>query len=221
MPDAKSHSEPSMEEIIASISRVIAEDKHSGNTHTGNLRPGGKVAPGQPEGSDILELTQVVDKDGSVHRIASRAAAEVAPSNEPVITDLSPPARPHTSIRRDIRSASRRSILFASASSRPPPPEQRPPPLLNLVPCRAIGAARENCRSVVLNVRSRRSFAACCARCCNRGSTNTFPISSSGSSVRRLRESSENRGCAERPGAGSLQPSASLRPTASVEDRTV
>jgi uncharacterized protein len=81
-----------MEEIIASISRVIAEDKHSGNTHTGNLRPGGKVAPGQPEGSDILELTQVVDKDGSIHRIASRAAAEVAPSNEPVITDLSPPA---------------------------------------------------------------------------------------------------------------------------------
>ena len=92
MPDAKSHSEPSMEEIIASISRVIAEDKHSGNTHTGNLRPGGKVAPGQPEGSDILELTQVVDKDGSVHRIASRATAEVAPSSEPVITDLSPPA---------------------------------------------------------------------------------------------------------------------------------
>jgi cell pole-organizing protein PopZ len=81
-----------MEEIIASISRVIAEDKHSGNTLTGNLRPGGKVAPGQPEGSDILELTQVVDKDGSIRRIASRAAAEVASSSEPVLADPSPPA---------------------------------------------------------------------------------------------------------------------------------
>jgi cell pole-organizing protein PopZ len=75
-----------MEEIIASISRVIAEDKPSGNRHTSNL-PGGKVAPGHPEGSDILELTQVVEEDGSVHRIASPAAADIAPSAEPVIAD--------------------------------------------------------------------------------------------------------------------------------------
>ena len=81
-----------MEEIIASISRVIAEDKDSGNTRTDNVRPGGTSAPAHPEGSDILELTQVVDEDGSVRRIASRATAEVAPSSEPVITDLSPPA---------------------------------------------------------------------------------------------------------------------------------
>ncbi len=87
-----------MEEIIASISRVIAEDKHSGNTHTGNLRPGGKVAPGPPEGSDILELTQVVDEDGSVRRIASRAAEEVAPSSAPGIADGSRPANATTHV---------------------------------------------------------------------------------------------------------------------------
>ncbi len=81
-----------MEEIIASISRVIAEDKDSGNRRTDNVRPGGTSAPAHPEGSDILELTQVVDEDGSVRRIASRAAAEVAASSEPVIADLSPPA---------------------------------------------------------------------------------------------------------------------------------
>src|SRR5215813_7468949 len=92
MPDAKSHSEPSMEEIIASISRVIAEDKHSGNPHTGNLRPGGTGAPAHQEGSDILELTQVVDEDGSVRRIAPRAAAEVAPSGAPGIAYGSRPA---------------------------------------------------------------------------------------------------------------------------------
>jgi uncharacterized protein len=76
-----------MEEIIASISRVIAEDKHSANARTDNVRPGGAGAPANPEESDILELTQVVDEDGSVHRIASRAAEEVAPSNATRIAD--------------------------------------------------------------------------------------------------------------------------------------
>jgi cell pole-organizing protein PopZ len=70
-----------MEEIIASISRVIAEDKHSVDTRSGD--PGGRASPIQ-EGSDVLELTQVVDEDGSVRRITSRTAAETAPSSEPV-----------------------------------------------------------------------------------------------------------------------------------------
>ncbi len=88
-----------MEEIIASISRVIAEDKHSGNTRTGDERAGGKVTPAYPKGSDILELTQVVDEDGSVRRIGSRAAEEDAPP--PVaagITDGSSPANATTHV---------------------------------------------------------------------------------------------------------------------------
>jgi uncharacterized protein len=85
-----------MEEIIASISRVIAEDKHPGNERIGDARRGGKVSPDQPEGSDILELTQVVDEDGSVRRIASRAAEEVAPSSAPGIADGSRPANATT-----------------------------------------------------------------------------------------------------------------------------
>jgi hypothetical protein len=85
-----------MEEIIASISRVIAEDKHSGNTRTGDVPPGGTGAPAQLEGSDILELTQVVDEDGSVRRIASRVAEEVAPSSAPGIADGSRPANATT-----------------------------------------------------------------------------------------------------------------------------
>jgi cell pole-organizing protein PopZ len=71
-----------MEEIIASISRVIAEDKHPVNTRSGD--PGGKVAPAQREESDVLELTQVVDEDGSVRRITPRTASEAAPPDEPV-----------------------------------------------------------------------------------------------------------------------------------------
>ena len=63
MPDnAKSSPEPSMEEIIASISRIITEDK----------RPPEPVRP-PAEKSDILELTEVVDEDGSVRRKAPAA----------------------------------------------------------------------------------------------------------------------------------------------------
>jgi uncharacterized protein len=88
-----------MEEIIASISRVIAEDKHSGNTRTDNLQPGGTGTPAHPEGSDILELTQVVDEDGSVRRIASRTAEEVAPSSAPGgMADGSRPANATTHV---------------------------------------------------------------------------------------------------------------------------
>jgi uncharacterized protein len=61
MPDnAKSSSEPSMEEIIASISRIITEDK----------RPSEPVGPVTEDKSDILELTEAVDEDGSVRRVA-------------------------------------------------------------------------------------------------------------------------------------------------------
>jgi uncharacterized protein len=60
MPEnAKSPSEPSMEEIIASISRIITEEKTS-------------VEPGRPvpgEKSEVLELTEIVDEDGSVRRV--------------------------------------------------------------------------------------------------------------------------------------------------------
>ena len=64
MPEnAKSPSEPSMEEIIASISRIITDEKTS-------VEP---VRPVPGEKSEILELTEVVDEDGSVRRVAPEA----------------------------------------------------------------------------------------------------------------------------------------------------
>ena len=61
MPEnAKSPSEPSMEEIIASISRIITDEKTS-------VEP---VRPDPGEKSEILELTEIVDEDGSVRRVA-------------------------------------------------------------------------------------------------------------------------------------------------------
>src|SRR5947209_12271296 len=66
MPEnSKSPSEPSMEEIIASISRIITDEKTS-------VEP---VRPVPGEKSDILELTEVVDEDGSVRRVAPEAGS--------------------------------------------------------------------------------------------------------------------------------------------------
>src|SRR5689334_22204389 len=60
MPEnAKSPPEPSMEEIIASISRIITEDKAQAEP----TRPMGA------EKAEILELTEALKEDGSVERI--------------------------------------------------------------------------------------------------------------------------------------------------------
>ena len=64
MPDnTKSPPEPSMEEIIASISRIITEDQKSG----------APPHPAAAEKTDILELTEMVDEDGSVRRVTPLA----------------------------------------------------------------------------------------------------------------------------------------------------
>jgi cell pole-organizing protein PopZ len=74
MPDnAKSPLEPSMEEIIASISRIITDDK----------RAAGPAFRVSGEKSGILELTEVVDEDGSVRRVTPPADNPNAPSAAP------------------------------------------------------------------------------------------------------------------------------------------
>src|SRR2546429_9568353 len=92
MPDAKSHSEPSMQEIIASISRVIAQDIQPGDRRAGEVQPSGKIPPAPREGGDVLELTQVVNEDGSISRVTPRIAAEAARPAEPALASASPAA---------------------------------------------------------------------------------------------------------------------------------
>jgi cell pole-organizing protein PopZ len=71
MPDnAKSPPEPSMEEIIASISRIITEDKS----------PSEPVRRVLGEKSDVLELTEVVDEDGSLRRVTPLGENPNAPA---------------------------------------------------------------------------------------------------------------------------------------------
>jgi uncharacterized protein len=89
MSDAKAQQhEPSMEEILASIRRIIAED---GDTAAPAAPPAdGRDEPVAPApgpgmqaagaGEDILELTEVVDSDGSVVRLNAMANPEPAPA---------------------------------------------------------------------------------------------------------------------------------------------
>jgi hypothetical protein len=59
--------EPSMEEIIASISRIIADDSFS--ARQARTPPAGKTA--------ILELTEAIEPDGSVRSLAATPPAAV------------------------------------------------------------------------------------------------------------------------------------------------
>ena len=80
MPVGKSPSDPSMEEITASISRLIAEDKHPTGQRVGTPSPAEAAAHASGGSSDILELTQVVNEDGSVRRVSPWAEVATAPS---------------------------------------------------------------------------------------------------------------------------------------------
>lgn len=64
--------EPSMEEILASIRKIIAEDKP----------PEPEPEPASPETTEILELTQLVQDDGSVVSL-EETPAEPIPVSEP------------------------------------------------------------------------------------------------------------------------------------------
>lgn len=76
MSDAKDQHEPSMEEILASIRRIISED---GVPATG-------AAPGPGADDDVLVLTEEVDSEGSA--VAAAAAPPVA---EPPAPEPAPP----------------------------------------------------------------------------------------------------------------------------------
>jgi len=81
MPAEKSPSESSMEEIIASISRIITDEKPGTERRVGVTASGADAAPSERD--DIFELTQVVDEDGSVRRVSPWAGDAAAPARTP------------------------------------------------------------------------------------------------------------------------------------------
>ena len=90
-----------MEEIIASISRIITDEKTS-------VEP---VRPVPGEKNEILELTDVVDEDGSVRRIASEAgSSERRPTGSAAAADP----------------AAAKATARSSPNALPPEPEVEP-----------------------------------------------------------------------------------------------
>src|SRR5260221_11082536 len=85
MSDAKGQQhEPSMEEILASIRRIIAEDGDTTAPAAESAAPIGAAPANAASADDILELTDVVEPDGSVVSLnAAPARPEPAPPPPP------------------------------------------------------------------------------------------------------------------------------------------
>jgi len=79
MSDPKTQ-EPSMEEILASIRRIISEE---GGGQLGTEAPpqGEAETRSSAPSADVLELTDVVEADGSVRALGKEPASPVAASN--------------------------------------------------------------------------------------------------------------------------------------------
>ena len=114
-----------MEEIIASISRIIAEDKDPADRRVGTKAQSDTVAPAPGEKSDILELTQVVNEDGSVRRVSPWAEAATTPSASPDAPTGSPtdatgrtePPPSHSDAAHEPRLDSGRERIVSAATS--------------------------------------------------------------------------------------------------------
>ena len=97
--------EPSMEEILASIRRIISEDAEPGKSTAAQAASGKE--------SDVLELTNIVHDDGTVGRIENPGEMPQQPRRRPAPAARAPEPEP---IRQPEPRVSRRAA----------PPEPRP-----------------------------------------------------------------------------------------------
>ncbi len=111
MADKKGSHEPSMEEILASIRRIIAEDETpvAGADATAAAPAAAGESP-QAASDDVLELTEVVEEEQAVANIAEAPAPNGA---EPDLLKL----EPEPSQDRDDAAASERERLISAASA--------------------------------------------------------------------------------------------------------
>lgn len=142
MSDAKAQQhEPSMEEILASIRRIIAEDGDTAapaaaSPADADNSPALTAAPAKPPGpgkqaagaaEDILELTEVVEPDGSVVSLNAMPNPEPAPA-EPAPAVAEPVAFQPVDERIVSAATAAASVAalsqIASLSSRPEPRER-------------------------------------------------------------------------------------------------
>jgi uncharacterized protein len=103
--------EPSIEEIIASIGRIIAEDNRSAVP----------MRPMRGENGEILELTEAIEADGSVRHLAPVAASaaagagmEPSPAARSARIEPEPPRRDPVSVPKSDQPEER---ILSSATS--------------------------------------------------------------------------------------------------------
>ena len=116
--DSGAQAEPSMEEILASIRRIIADEKEP--------EPAPFEAAPEPVKDDVLELTQMVSDDGSVVDVKEEVVAPIpepfSPPPEPVSFMAEPIAAPldkeaADSLLSDVAESAAASSLAALAST--------------------------------------------------------------------------------------------------------
>ncbi len=123
--DAAPASEPSMEEILASIRKIIADEKDPAETN--------EPAPAAPESEDVLELTQMVQDDGSIMDLAN----PVVPPAE----DIPPPPPPPPPPVFEPEPMPEPEPVFSPPPPPPPPPEMSDDALLSMAAETATSSA--------------------------------------------------------------------------------
>lgn len=134
---AKGAGEPSMEEILASIRRIIAEDTDKA---AGDAPP---VPPRRPGWAPVLDLTEMVNADGSVTslKVAADPVPPAAPQPEtdmpmsPTLPPAGPAASPPPEVPRTgtlfselIAQKTKAAFAQVEEASRPPEPPLPPVP---------------------------------------------------------------------------------------------
>jgi cell pole-organizing protein PopZ len=127
MSDPKSQADPPpMEEILATVRRIIAEEESGTSTSSGTSTPGAAMAPTLASaltvGGDVLELTEVLEADGSIRHIPPFGTALRGPGEkrEPALGDgRIEPAAPNLGDGRQQSEGPSLRVTEASGESEP------------------------------------------------------------------------------------------------------
>jgi uncharacterized protein len=140
MSDAKSPADLSMDEILATIRRIIADEEQPAGAAADPVGAATAPPPAEPPGDDdVLELTEALNEDGSVRHLAPIGSAAQRPAPPP---DPGAPPEP---------AAADEGVVSEVAALAAPPPEPVAPP--------APAAADEGVISEVATLAAAAAFA--------------------------------------------------------------
>ncbi|MBV8090829.1 MAG: DUF2497 domain-containing protein [Alphaproteobacteria bacterium] len=111
-----------MEEIIASISRIISEDKRPGDRRAAEKRQSTAISTAPDEKDEVLELTQAVNEDGSVRQVTTRGPSQPKAAEQTHATSSDTTARVEPELLRaeptaDPRPGPRRERILSNTTS--------------------------------------------------------------------------------------------------------